>query len=166
MLLMRALPCLALSLLTCAAAAAADAPPDLILHQARVHTMDGAPDATAVAIRGDHLLKVGSDRDVLALRGPQTKVLPLGGRLVLPGFIDAHTHFENAIDWRFRLGLHGVSDTAALAGRLASAVRGVPAGMWIVGGDVGAAAAWEAESRKAPLPPPATPSSADPPVPP
>jgi len=152
-----ALPRLALAVLACAAVASAEAPADLILHGGRVHTMDLAPDAAAVAVRGDRIIKVGADDDVLKLRGPATTVVPLAGRLVLPGFIDAHTHFENAIDWRFRLGLHGISDPATLTARLAAAVRGLPAGMWIVGGDVGASAAWEAEARKAPLPAPLTP---------
>ncbi len=149
---------LTLALVALAGGAAAEAPADLILHGGRVHTMDRArPDVAAVAIRGDRIMKVGTDDEVLKLRGPATRVVPLGGRLALPGFIDAHTHFENAIDWRFRLGLYGVADTGALAARLAAAVRGVPAGMWIVGGDIGAAAAWDAEARKVPAPPPVTP---------
>ena len=149
---------LALALVASAGVASAEAPADLILHGGRVHTMDRArPDATAIAIRGDRILKVGTDAEVLKLRGAATKVVALEGRLALPGFIDAHTHFENAIDWRFRLGLHGITDTGALADRLAGAVRGVPAGTWIVGGDVGASAAWEAEARKAPLSAPLAP---------
>src|SRR5687768_3953534 len=99
----------------------AEASADLILHGGRVRTMAGGREASALAVRGDRILKVGSDAEVLALRGPATRVIPLQGRLVLPGFIDAHTHFENAIDWRFRLGLHGVADGQALAARLAAA---------------------------------------------
>jgi predicted amidohydrolase YtcJ len=141
--------------------AATTEPADLILHGGRVHTMDAArPEATALAVRGDRIVTVGSDAAALALRGPRTKVIALEGRLVLPGFIDAHTHFENAVDWRFRLGVHGIADTPALVARLAAAVRGIPAGMWISGGDLGAAAAWAAESAKAPAPAPFTPDLA------
>jgi predicted amidohydrolase YtcJ len=133
--------------------AAATGPPELILHGGRVHTMDPArPEATALALRGERIVKVGSDAEVLALRGPATKVIALEGRLALPGFIDAHTHFENAVDWRFRLGVHAIADSPALVARLAAAVRGIPAGMWISGGDLGAAAAWAAEAKKEPAP--------------
>jgi predicted amidohydrolase YtcJ len=141
--------------------AATTEPADLILHGGRVHTMDPArPEATALAVRGDRIVRVGSDDAVLALRGPATNVVPLEGRLALPGFIDAHTHFENAVDWRFRLGVHGIADTPALVARLAAAVRGIPAGMWISGGDLGAAAGWAAQSAKAPAPAPFTPDLA------
>src|SRR5687768_14144274 len=67
---------LAMALLAIAGSASAEAPADLILHGGRVHTMDRArPDATAVAVRGDRILKVGTDAEVLATRGAATKVV-------------------------------------------------------------------------------------------
>ncbi len=67
--------------------------PELILHGGRIRTM--SPDravAPAVAITGDRVTALGTDRDVLALRGPGTRVVNLRGRTALPGFTDAHTH--------------------------------------------------------------------------
>ena len=46
----------------------------------------------AIAISGGRIAAVGSDADVLALAGPGTRRVDLGGRTVLPGFIDAHAH--------------------------------------------------------------------------
>ncbi|HEX5590330.1 MAG TPA: amidohydrolase [Candidatus Limnocylindrales bacterium] len=74
--------------------------PNLILHGGRVRTMTpaagrgrGAPGAsTAIAIGGDRIVGLGQDGDMLALRGPRTRVVDLRGRTVLPGFTDAHTH--------------------------------------------------------------------------
>src|SRR5688572_19111695 len=67
--------------------------PGLILHNANIHTMDpAAPRAEAVAIAGDRLLAVGSNDDVLNLATVQTRKIDLGGKTVVPGFIDAHTH--------------------------------------------------------------------------
>ena len=67
--------------------------PDLILHGGRMRTMspDGAV-AQAVAIAGDRVTALGTDRGVLRLRGPRTRVVDLRGRTALPGFTDAHTH--------------------------------------------------------------------------
>ena len=71
----------------------ADGPADLILANGRVWTADlREPWAEAVAIRGDRVLKVGTAAEVFPTRGPRTKVIELGGRLVTPGFNDAHLH--------------------------------------------------------------------------
>lgn len=122
---------------------------DLILHGGRVWTVDPAyPVAEAVAIRRNRIVRVGTSVEVLALRGPDTHVLDLDGQLVLPGFNDGHTHFENAVDWFFAVVLFDVDDRCTLLDRLAEATRRVPAGMWIEGGDWGAKTAWGAQSER------------------
>ena len=66
---------LGLLLFVCVPAGAAELPADLILRSGRVWTLDGdRPEAQAVAVRGDRIAVVGSDADVLALRGPKTEV--------------------------------------------------------------------------------------------
>ena len=66
---------------------------DLILHNGVLLTMDESrPRAEALAIAGDHILAVGTDQMILALAGPLTRTVDLGGRTVTPGFIDAHQH--------------------------------------------------------------------------
>src|SRR5918992_2037534 len=67
---------------------------DPILHSGKIFTVDdGQPWAQAVAIRGSRILAVGDDGPVLALAGPETRSIDLGGRVVVPGFNDAHAHF-------------------------------------------------------------------------
>src|SRR5262245_30816287 len=68
-------------------------PADLILVHGRVYTLDAQkPWTQALAIRGDRLLAVGSDKEIRALAGPRTRVIDLRGAFALPGFNDAHVH--------------------------------------------------------------------------
>lgn len=68
---------------------------DLLLTNADVHTL-ADPDETheAIAIRNGEIVRLGSAYDLAFLAGTETDVLDLDGRIVLPGFIDAHTHLE------------------------------------------------------------------------
>src|SRR5271169_4941921 len=67
---------------------------DLIITNAKVWTVDKAhPTAQAVAVLGDRIVAVGSDADVESWRSPATKAIDAGGKLLLPGFNDAHVHF-------------------------------------------------------------------------
>jgi len=62
-------------------------PADSILANGQVYTEKGAPSwAQAVAVRGEKIIAVGDDAGILKLRGPATKALDAGGKLVLPGF--------------------------------------------------------------------------------
>lgn len=66
---------------------------DLILHGGKVVTVDRAFSIRpAVAVHGGKILLVGSDDEVLKTRGPNTRMVDLQGRMVLPGLIDSHTH--------------------------------------------------------------------------
>src|SRR5688572_7986973 len=67
---------------------------DLILHNATVWTVDDKnPTAQAVAVKDGKLLAVGGNEAALRHRGKGTQLIDLGGRFVLPGFIDSHVHF-------------------------------------------------------------------------
>ena len=103
---------------------------------------------------GDRVAHVGWKGDVLALRGPRTQVIDLRGRLLLPGFIDAHTHLGNAAAWFFRVGLYDERDAQSVLAKVAGAAAGIPEGLWITGGDIGAAIAWEADAKGRPRPTP------------
>ena len=71
---------------------------DRVLHGGKVYTLNSdAPWAEAVAIRGDRILYVGDNAGVAAFTGPGTDTVDLGGRLVLPGFIDSHMHIGSPI---------------------------------------------------------------------
>ena len=65
---------------------------DLIFLGQNIITMD-ASDVSAVAVRGDRIVVAGSEQDARALQGEDTRVIELGERALLPGFIDAHGHF-------------------------------------------------------------------------
>lgn len=68
--------------------------PEVIYHNGVVLSMDdGLPRADAVAVGHGRILAVGSEDQVLALRKGSTRVVDLGGRTVLPGFIDSHAHW-------------------------------------------------------------------------
>lgn len=70
--------------------------PDLILTHGRIRTMDPArPYAEALAVKDGRILALGDTAAMRALAGPGTRVVDAGGRLVLPGFQDAHIHLLN-----------------------------------------------------------------------
>ena len=68
---------------------------DLLLAGGRVYTADqaGSRWAEAVAVRNGRILAAGKEADLRELRGPQTEVVDLRGRLLLPGFTESHIHF-------------------------------------------------------------------------
>jgi len=75
------------------AAAAAPAPADLVLLHGAIHTQDARRSVLeALALRGNTIVAAGTEESVEALIGPNTRKIDLGGRVVLPGIIDAHTH--------------------------------------------------------------------------
>jgi len=81
----------ALVLLLPAPLAAADA--DLIVHRAKVVTVDAKfTVAEALAVKDGRIVAVGTNDDVLKLKGPNTKLVDAGGRTILPGLYDSHTH--------------------------------------------------------------------------
>jgi predicted amidohydrolase YtcJ len=74
-------------------AAGAAPPADLVIDGGKIYTVDGPHTvAEALAVRDGKIVFVGSTNDAKPWIGPQTKVLHLGGRLVLPGLFDAHLH--------------------------------------------------------------------------
>ena len=80
-------------LLAPAVALSADAPPDLIVHNGHIITVDAQfSQRRAMSIRDGKLIALGDDREILATKGPTTAVLDLGGKTVLPGLIDSHVH--------------------------------------------------------------------------
>jgi len=68
-------------------------PAQLIITNANIITVDPKkPRAAALAVQDDRILAVGSDDEISALKTAGTKQLDMGGRTILPGFIDAHCH--------------------------------------------------------------------------
>ena len=115
----------------CAPAAAA--PPDVIVHNGRVVTVDAEFSVReALAISGDRIMQVGSDEDILPLAGPDTRVVDLAGRTVLPGLMDSHVHASGAAVYEFDHPvpeMETIADVLAYIGRRADALDD---GQWIV----------------------------------
>jgi predicted amidohydrolase YtcJ len=121
---------------------------DMVITGARLWT--GTDDLTgpvsefsqdgAVAVRGDRILAVGDPDDVLALAGPHTERLHLPGRLILPGFQDAHVHPPFAGRYRMHLSLHDLADLTEYLEAIARYAADNPDLPWIYG------AGWAPES--------------------
>jgi predicted amidohydrolase YtcJ len=92
---MRRLACV-ICLLTAVGCGGATAP-DMVVINAKVFTSNAAqPWAQALAIRGDRIVAVGDTAAISALAGSSTRRLDAGGRTIVPGFNDAHTHIAIA----------------------------------------------------------------------
>jgi predicted amidohydrolase YtcJ len=110
--------------------------PDLIIINAAVHTMDPArPIAEAVAIVGNRIAAVGSTADIRPLAGPGTRVIDAAGKLVVPGFNDAHVHFLMGGFSLANVDLRDAGSPQEMAKRLSDYARKLPKGRWILGGD-------------------------------
>jgi hypothetical protein len=115
---------------------------DLIFHNATVWTVDDAnPSARAVAVKDGKVLAVGGDEAILKHRGPATQVIDVGGRFVVPGFIDTHVHFAQAAAF-LEFNLMAVTDQAVFVRRVEELVKTLPEGEAIVGGHWGAYDQW------------------------
>lgn len=119
-----------------AAAAPVEGPADLVVTNAAVWTgAADAPSATALAARGGRIVAVGSDADVRPIVGPNTQVLDLGGRRVVPGFYDSHVHLLMGGLQLGRVTLKDCADEAEFGRRLREFDRKLPPGRWLLGGD-------------------------------
>ncbi|MHC5905061.1 amidohydrolase [Streptomyces sp. S6] len=107
---------------------------DLVLTGGPVHTVDPArPHATAVAVRAGRIVAVGHD-EVHALVGPRTEVVDLAGRLLLPGFQDAHVHPLGAGMELGQCHLADTTDPAEYLRRVRAYAEDHPDVEWITGG--------------------------------
>ena len=123
-----------LGVLACAAAEVRAQPPDLVLLDGKVVTVDAQASLhEALAIRDGKILALGSTAAMRRLAGPNTRVVELGGRTVIPGLIDSHMHavraalsFSTEVNW---IGARSLSEAM---GRIGDAARRRPAGSWLI----------------------------------
>jgi len=109
---------------------------DLMLIHAKVWTGDAnRPTAEAVAVLGDRIFAVGSNAEIGGLRGARTKVIDAGGRLLLPGFNDAHVHFVSGGMQLDSVQLNDVTTPQEFVRRIGEQAKKTPKGEWIQGGD-------------------------------
>ena len=108
--------------------------PNLILVNGNIRTMDKrTPHAEAVAIAGDRIFAVGSTADIRARYGSVGREIDLGGRLVVPGLIDAHIHFMSYGLSLREIDLMGVTSLETSLARVRERAQREPAGQWLSG---------------------------------
>jgi len=108
---------------------------DLLFTGRRIYTADPTyPWCEAVAVRGNRILAVGQTTELAELRGPQTEVIALGDRLLLPGFTESHVHLIELALRAGQVNATAAPSAAAVAARVAERVVSRPAGGWIRGG--------------------------------
>jgi predicted amidohydrolase YtcJ len=108
----------------------------LIITNAKVWTVDKQhPAAEAVAVVADRIVAVGSNAEIDRWRGPQTKILDAAGKLLLPGFNDAHVHFVDGGAQLDQVQLSDATSEQEFANRIAAQVKKTGKGEWILGGD-------------------------------
>src|SRR5271169_5827920 len=110
-------------------------PAETILINGKVYTVDAKQSwAQAVAIRGEKIIAVGADTEIEKLRGPQTKVIDAGGKLVLPGFVDCHIHFLEGSISLGQANLESAKNPADIQRILREYAAKHPGDGWILGG--------------------------------
>ncbi|MFZ1917683.1 MAG: amidohydrolase [Terriglobales bacterium] len=125
------------------AAQAAALPPkaDVIFIHGNIYT--GAVDASsslgsgkraeALAIRGDRILAVGTRNEIAKVKGPETRIIDLGGHFVMPGFNDAHLHLTMAGLEKMNVNMVGAKDIDEFRERLRAKCDAAAPGEWVVG---------------------------------
>jgi predicted amidohydrolase YtcJ len=106
---------------------------DLIVRNAKVVTIDPArPAARAFAVRGDRFVAVGDEREIMPLAEASTRVIDAGGRTVIPGLNDSHTHvIRGGLHYNMELRWDGVPSLAEAMRMLRRQVERTPAPQWV-----------------------------------
>src|SRR3954469_7277380 len=69
---------------------------DLIVYNGRITTQNLAqPEASALAVKRGRIFSVGTDAEILSLKGSNTRLIDAGGKRLIPGLLDAHVHVLN-----------------------------------------------------------------------
>ena len=118
--------------------------PEMIFFNGVIYTGDGLEEdkpatVQAIAIAGGKVVAIGSNDEIKALAGPQTKMQDLhstqNGAFVFPGFNDAHTHLGGAGQTKINIDLTGVPSLDAMLAKIQAFAKNEPAGHWLTGGN-------------------------------
>ena len=109
-------------------------PADLVLLGGKIVTVDASmPEAQALAARGDRIVALGTDEEIEAYIGDDTRVIDLDGQLAVPGLIEGHGHWMSYGASLIELDLRHAKDWDHIVGMVEEAVSEVEPGQWIVG---------------------------------
>jgi predicted amidohydrolase YtcJ len=108
-------------------------PADTLLVNGRIATMNRRNTiVSALAIKGDSIIAAGSDADLQHLKGPATAVIDMGGRTVIPGLNDAHTHFiRGGLTYTNEVRWDGVTSLAEGMRRVREQAQRTPSPHWV-----------------------------------
>lgn len=126
---------LATTLLLCGSPVAlAEDPADLILRHGVFYPVDPPGRVSgSLAVRGGRIALLGDDAAAMALKGPETRLVELGGRAVTPGLIDAHSHLVGLGRALSEVDLTAAPTYAEVIRRVSERAKGLPAGTWVYG---------------------------------
>lgn len=106
---------------------------ELIIHNGKILTVDEKFSvAEALAIRGDRIQAVGDSATILKMKGPNTKILDLGGKMVLPGLYDSHVHPLSAATSELTEPLPNLRSLDDVFAYIRKKTSDTPEGKWIV----------------------------------
>ncbi|MBK8146847.1 MAG: amidohydrolase [Acidobacteria bacterium] len=113
-----------------------DIKPDLIVFNANVRTLDRSrPTAQAFAVLNGRIVAVGTTAEIKLLAGPKTERIDAGGKLVIPGFNDAHVHFLDGGAGLSSVDLRDAKTPAEFVERIRRFAATLPKGRWIQNGN-------------------------------
>ncbi len=119
---------------------------DLIVTNAKIWTVDKAHQtAEAVAIIGNRIVAVGTSAEIDQWRGATTNVIDARGKLLLPGFNDAHVHFTSGGMQLDQVDLKNAPTPEEFSRRIGERATAMPKGEWVLGGD------WDEQKWTPPL---------------
>lgn len=108
-------------------------PADLIVHKAKVVTVDAKFSvAEAVAVKDGRVVAVGTDADVMKLKGPNTRVIDAGGKTVLPGLYDSHVHPSGVVSSEVGEATPPLRTIPEVQEYIKKQAANTPKGKWIV----------------------------------
>jgi hypothetical protein len=109
------------------------AAPDVIFHRGKIVTVDDQFTIhSALAVEGSRITAAGSDEEILKRKGPQTRVVDLGGKTVLPGLIDSHVHPTGAAMTEWDHPIPEMESIADVLAYIRERTKVVKPGDWIV----------------------------------
>ena len=107
---------------------------DFVLFNTKIYTaMNDYPEAEALAILGDKLIFVGSNKEALSFACNENKTLDLQGSFVYPGFIDAHVHLKDIGYRELELNLQGAESLKSMLAQVKIYSSQILSGQWIIG---------------------------------
>src|SRR6267154_2235615 len=109
-------------------------PADTVLLNGRIATLDASSSIVeAIAVRDGKIAATGSSEQIRSLAGPQTRIVDLAGRTVIPGLIDSHIHAIRAgVHYAGEVSWIGATTLAEALGRIRAAAVYAPPGTWLI----------------------------------